>query len=169
MSTQTVLESDGVSIWKMAVTLPKSDVINAAGTKGDHEANGYVSKFNDLDESEDSEGDEDSDSPGTLKESVMECPHVAIGYDDGCVRIYVVYDSDEFIYVKSLPRVNGEIFLLSRFVWLAASVISVVFDLLILIKRMFLGLFSGRVLSVAWSEDAKYIYSGSSDGYVLMS
>lgn len=26
--------------------------------------------------------------------------------------------------------------------------------------------FSGRVLSVAWSPDAKFIYSGSSDGYV---
>lgn len=29
-------------------------------------------------------------------------------------------------------------------------------------------LFSGRVLSVAWSTDAKFIFSGSSDGYVLM-
>lgn len=29
-------------------------------------------------------------------------------------------------------------------------------------------LFSGRVLSVTWSTDAKFIYSGSSDGYVLM-
>jgi len=29
-------------------------------------------------------------------------------------------------------------------------------------------LFSGRVLSVTWSEDANYIYSGSSDGYILM-
>jgi len=27
--------------------------------------------------------------------------------------------------------------------------------------------FTGRVLSVTWSEDANYIYSGSSDGYVL--
>lgn len=29
-------------------------------------------------------------------------------------------------------------------------------------------LFSGRVLSVAWSADAKLIFSGSSDGYVLI-
>ena len=29
-------------------------------------------------------------------------------------------------------------------------------------------LFLGRVLSVTWSIDANYIYSGSSDGYVLM-
>lgn len=27
--------------------------------------------------------------------------------------------------------------------------------------------FAGRVLSVTWSTDSNYVYSGSSDGYVL--
>lgn len=35
------------------------------------------------------------------------------------------------------------------------------------IKCLFLLRFTGRVLSVTWSADANYIYSGSSDGYVL--
>ncbi|WJX86237.1 hypothetical protein P8452_68576 [Trifolium repens] len=121
----TVLESDGVSIWKMAVTLPKSSVINAE-TKGGRLGNGHV----DSDESENSESDEDSESPATVMQSVLGFPRVAIGYDDGRVGIYAISDADEFMHVKSLLRVKG------------------------------------RVLSVTWSEDANYIYSGSSEGLI---
>ncbi|KAJ1396928.1 WD40/YVTN repeat-like-containing domain superfamily [Sesbania bispinosa] len=64
------------------------------------------------------------------RHSATEYPRVAIGFDDGCLRIYDISDADEFIYVKSLPRVKG------------------------------------RVLSVTWSIDAKFIYSGSSDGII---
>ncbi|XP_061366874.1 WD repeat-containing protein PCN-like isoform X2 [Gastrolobium bilobum] len=126
----TVLDSDGVSIWQMAVTPPKSFVINDV-MNGDHLGNGYASKFNKSDEhGETSESAEDSDSPDPLKQSVNEYPRVAIGLDDGCVRIYAISDTDEFIYVKSLPRVKG------------------------------------RVLSVTWSTDSNFIYSGSSDGLI---
>ncbi|GAU24742.1 hypothetical protein TSUD_355710 [Trifolium subterraneum] len=121
----TVLESDGVSIWKMAVTLPKSSVIKAE-TKGGRLRNGH----GDSDESENSESDEDSDSPATVMQSVLGFPRVAIGYDDGRVGIYAISDTDEFMHVKSLLRVKG------------------------------------RVLSVTWSEDANYIYSGSSEGLI---
>ncbi|XP_027329918.1 WD repeat-containing protein PCN-like isoform X1 [Abrus precatorius] len=128
LNQTTVLESDGVSIWQMAVTLPMNDKINAE-TKGGM-GNGHVNKFHDFDERESSESDEDSDLPGPLEHSISEHPRVAIGFDDGCVRIYSISDTDEFIYVKSLPRVKG------------------------------------RVLSVTWSTDANFIYSGSSDGLI---
>ncbi|KAE9588474.1 hypothetical protein Lal_00003033 [Lupinus albus] len=105
----TVLDTDGVSIWKMAVTLPKRDVINSE-TKNNHVGNGFVSKFHNSDEhGENSESDEDSDSTDTNKQSVTEYPRVAIAYDDGCVRIYAISDTDDFMYVKSLPRVKGRV------------------------------------------------------------
>nr|KYP57092.1 Cirhin [Cajanus cajan] len=125
LNQETVLESVGVSIWKMAVTFPKGDKINDE-RKGDQMGNG----FHDFVEHESSESDEDSDSPGPHEGSVGENPRVAIGLDNGHVGIYDISDTDEFIYVKSLPRVKG------------------------------------RVLSVAWSTDANYIYSGSSDGLI---
>ncbi|KAL1315512.1 WD repeat-containing protein PCN isoform X1 [Arachis hypogaea] len=125
----TVLDSDGVSIWQMAVTFPKVDLVNNV-PNGDVMGNGYASKIQESDEQESSDSDEDNDSPDAGKQSVLESPRVAIGYDDGSVRIYAISDEDEFLYVKSLPRVKG------------------------------------RVLSVTWSTDANYIYSGSSDGLI---
>ncbi|CAK8569434.1 unnamed protein product [Lathyrus sativus] len=123
-----VLESNGVSIWQMAVAMSKGD---DGETNGVHIENGFSKRFlNGFDEHEDSESDEDSDSPEVLKQSILEGPRVAVGFDDGCVRIYTISDSNEFIYLKSLTRV------------------------------------SGRVLSVAWSADAKFIFSGSSDGII---
>ncbi|CAI8606221.1 unnamed protein product [Vicia faba] len=125
-----VLESNGVSIWQMAVALSKSD---DGKTNGVHMENGFSKRFlNGFDEHEDNESDEDyeSDSPEVLKQSSLEGPRVAVGFDDGCVRIYTISDSNEFIYLKSLTRVTG------------------------------------RVLSVAWSDDAKFIFSGSSDGII---
>ncbi|KAE9599979.1 putative transcription factor WD40-like family [Lupinus albus] len=111
LKQMTVLESDGVSIWKMALTLPipKSDEQNSE-TKGLIVGNGFVGKVNhSYEHDENSESDEDSDSPDTLKQTVIEYPRVAIGYDDGCVRIYAISNTDEFMYVKSLPRVKGRV------------------------------------------------------------
>ncbi|KAK7383236.1 hypothetical protein VNO78_28910 [Psophocarpus tetragonolobus] len=125
LKQKTVLKSDGVSIWQMAVTFPKGDQIIDKRKDG-RMGNG----FHDFDEHESSESDEDSDSPGPLDRSVSEHPRVAVALDNGCVRIYDISDTDEFIHVKSLPAVKG------------------------------------RVLSVTWSTDASYVYSGSSDGII---
>jgi U3 small nucleolar RNA-associated protein 4 len=99
-----VLESTGVSIWKMAVTLAKSDDVE---TNGHHIGNGYLKKFHGSDENENSESDEDSDSPDVLKQSNSVVPRVAVAFDDGCVKIYTISDANEFIYLKSLNRVKG--------------------------------------------------------------
>lgn len=102
---QMVLESNGVSIWQMAVALSKSD---DGETNGVHIENGFSTRFlNGFDDHEDSESDEDSDSSEVLKQSILEGPRVAVGFDDGCVRIYTISDANEFIYLKSLTRVTG--------------------------------------------------------------
>ncbi|KAL2583658.1 hypothetical protein AAZV13_14G084500 [Glycine max] len=121
----TVLPSDGVTIWQMAGTFPKGDEIDDK-RKGERMGNG----FHGFDEHESSESDDDSDSPGSPELSVGEYPRVAIALDNGCVKIYDISDTDEFIHVKSMPRVKG------------------------------------RVLSVTWSTDSNYVYSGSSDGLI---
>ncbi|MCI56065.1 hypothetical protein A2U01_0077316, partial [Trifolium medium] len=61
-----VLESNGVSIWQMAVTLPKRDV---GVTNGVRIGNGYSKIFHGSDDHENSESDEDSDSdlPDVIK------------------------------------------------------------------------------------------------------
>ncbi|KAJ1396927.1 hypothetical protein SESBI_32186 [Sesbania bispinosa] len=100
-----------VSIWQMVVAPPKTD-ITYAETNGGHIGNGYVGKFHSSDDHEDSESDEDFDSADPMKHSATEYPRVAIGFDDECLRIYDISDADEFIYVKSLPRVKSEIFFL---------------------------------------------------------
>ena len=90
----------------MAGTCPKGDEIDDK-RKGERMGNG----FHDFDEHESSESDDDSDSPGSPELSVGEYPRVAIALDNGCVKIYDISDTDEFIHVKSMPRVKGEVFL----------------------------------------------------------
>lgn len=104
-----MLDSVGVSIWQMALAPSNSDFTNTEA-EPDHRENGYLSyKDNNGDENETSDSDEDSDPPNSPRNSTLEYPRVAIGCDDGCIRIYAVSDSDEFVYKKSLPRVSGEI------------------------------------------------------------
>lgn len=90
----------------MAGTFPKGDEIDDK-RKGERMGNG----FHGFDEHESSESDDDSDSPGSPELSVGEYPRVAIALDNGCVKIYDISDTDEFIHVKSMPRVKGEVFL----------------------------------------------------------
>lgn len=99
-----VLESSGASIWQMAVVLPKSD---HGETNGYRMGNGYLKRFHGSDEHENSDSEEDSDSPDVIKQSSLEDPRVAVGFDDGCVRVYTISDENEFIYKKSLTRVEG--------------------------------------------------------------
>jgi U3 small nucleolar RNA-associated protein 4 len=101
-----VLESNGVSIWQMAVTLPKSD---DGETNGVRIGNGYSKRFHGSDEHDNSESDEhsDSDSLDVIKQSSVMDPRVAVAFDDGCVRIYTISDANEFIYLKSMSRVQG--------------------------------------------------------------
>ncbi|BBG95144.1 Transducin family protein / WD-40 repeat family protein [Prunus dulcis] len=127
LKQKTVLDSIGVSIWQMAVAPCSNDTESKSHPAG----NGFIkANSTDPDDPETSDSEDDSDSDETNEQSVVEYPRVALACDDGCVRIYSITDTDEFVYTKSLPRVGG------------------------------------RVLSVAWSPDAKFIYSGSSDGII---
>lgn len=103
-----MLGSIGVSIWQMALAPSITDLVNTEAEL-DHMGNGYLTynKDNDHDEHETSDSEEEPDSSNSLK--TPEYPRVAIGCDDGCVRIYAILDTDEFMCTKSLPRVSGEI------------------------------------------------------------
>ncbi|KAK4277397.1 hypothetical protein QN277_015401 [Acacia crassicarpa] len=129
LKQKPVLGSIGVSIWQMALAPSITDLVNTEAELH-HMGNGYLSynNDNDHDEHETSDSEEESDSSNSLR--TLEYPRVAIGCDDGSVRMYAISDTDEFMCTKSLPRV------------------------------------SGRVLSVTWSTDANFIYSGSSDGLI---
>ncbi|KAJ7966511.1 U3 small nucleolar RNA-associated protein 4 [Quillaja saponaria] len=130
LKQKSVLDSVGVSIWQMAVAPSNSDLISTE-SKNKQTENGFLNdKSRDGDEDETSESEYDFDEPEVHNQYIIENPRVAIGCDDGCVRIYNVSESDEFIYTKSLPGV------------------------------------SGRVLSVTWSTDSTFLYSGSSDGLI---
>lgn len=108
MYLQTVLESIGVSIWQMAVA-PSNDHVLDSKPKSEHIENGHLNGNLNMDDHETSDSEDDSDSDELHELAVSELPHVAIACDDGCVRIYSISDSDEFIYTRSLPRVSGEI------------------------------------------------------------
>ncbi|XXG56848.1 hypothetical protein AAC387_Pa03g4158 [Persea americana] len=126
LKQKIVLDSIGVSIWQIAAEpLDDSDVgVNGYG-------NGSVSNGRDGGESSGSDDDDDDDDVELHAVSHhSDSQRIAVGCDDGCVRIYVSSESDGFAYKRSLPRV------------------------------------SGRVLCVAWSLDARQIFSGSSDGFI---
>ncbi|KAM1464197.1 hypothetical protein ACFXTO_043889 [Malus domestica] len=127
LKQKTVLDSIGVSIWQMAV----APCTNETEPRDHPIGNGFLkANSTEGDDPETSDSEDDSDSAEINEQSVVENQRVALACDDGCVRIYTITNTDEFVYTKSLPRV------------------------------------SGRVLSVTWSPDAKFIYSGSSHGMI---
>ncbi|KAG9445289.1 hypothetical protein H6P81_016629 [Aristolochia fimbriata] len=132
LQQKTVLVSIGVSIWKLAEE-PLPDLMDRDKLENGY-ANGRHKGHND-DDSEssgtsDSDDEEDESADVSAASSHKESSYVALGCDDGCIRLYEVSDSDELVYGRSFPRA------------------------------------SGKVLSVAWSLDAKLIFSGSSDGFI---
>ncbi|KDP35722.1 hypothetical protein JCGZ_10494 [Jatropha curcas] len=109
LKQKTVLESIGVSIWQMAVA-PSSNMPIQKDLDTKKLRNGFLNdKQNEIDDSQSSESEDDSDSDELHEQPVVADPHVAIACDDGCVRIYTISDVDELIYNKTLPRVSGRI------------------------------------------------------------
>lgn len=102
---QTVVDSIGVAIWQMAVS-PYND----KEPKPQKIENGYVDERldNGIDD-DDGEVEDDSESVEFHGASYEEDVCVALGCDDGCVRLYTFSDLEDLIYKKSLPRVSGEI------------------------------------------------------------
>lgn len=92
----------------MAVS-PSSTHLLDTKPKSEHIGNGYLDDKLNMDDHETSESEDDSDSVELHEHPVIELPRVAIGCDEGSVRIYSISDSDQLIYTKSLPRVSGEI------------------------------------------------------------
>ncbi|KAL5710686.1 hypothetical protein ACHQM5_021221 [Ranunculus cassubicifolius] len=112
LKQKVLLNSTGVSIWKMVVEPLQDSLVS----EYQHAINGFANH-------KVTSGDDDESS-----ETVLETSRVALGCDDGSVRLYYVSDSDGITFDRSLPMANGPI------------------------------------LSVAWSLDAKLIFSGSAKG-----
>lgn len=61
------------------------------------------------DESSDEDDSDSSDDDAAVAEEAAE-QRVAVGCDDGCLRLFTVGDNDEgMVYRKSFPRVKGRI------------------------------------------------------------
>ncbi|KAL5725899.1 hypothetical protein ACHQM5_008985 [Ranunculus cassubicifolius] len=127
LKQKVLLNSIGVSIWKMAVEPLQDSLVS----EYQHAINGFANqKVTSGDDDESSESDDDVDAIELHMQAVLETPRVALGCDDGSVRLYYVSDSDGITFDRSLPMANGPI------------------------------------LSVAWSLDAKLIFSGSAKGII---
>ncbi|GAB4841396.1 hypothetical protein Ancab_022125 [Ancistrocladus abbreviatus] len=105
LKQKIVLDSVGVSIWQMAVQ-PYKNTLSDAEHKSHNTENGIViDRCSDDNDSSSSESDDDDDDSVEVHEqSLVENPCIAVACDDGCVRLYTIFDADELIYNKSLPR-----------------------------------------------------------------
>ncbi|KAF5740605.1 U3 small nucleolar RNA-associated protein 4-like [Tripterygium wilfordii] len=109
LKQKIVLESIGVSIWQMAVAPPNAPSSDTR-PKSQNIGNGFLNgNIGDDDDCESSESEDESDSDEVHEQSVFEDSLVAMGCDDGCVRLYSISESDELLYKKSLPRVSGRV------------------------------------------------------------
>ncbi|KAA8537865.1 hypothetical protein F0562_027555 [Nyssa sinensis] len=109
LKQKTVLDSIGVSIWQMAVA-PYYSLPLHTKHEPQHMENGHANnKFNDSDDYETSESEDDADFTELHEQPISENTRVAFACDDGCVRVYIISDSDKLTYVKSLTRVSGRV------------------------------------------------------------
>ncbi|XP_071737627.1 WD repeat-containing protein PCN-like [Rutidosis leptorrhynchoides] len=105
LTQKVVVDPIGVSIWQMAAN---SQRVN---TKYDSALieNGHATDKNLGDGDLTSDSEVEADSLELYEEPITESVSVAVACDDGCVRLYNVSDSDQFIYYKTLPRVSGRV------------------------------------------------------------
>ncbi|XP_077227740.1 WD repeat-containing protein PCN-like [Tasmannia lanceolata] len=111
LKQKILLDSIGVSIWQMAIE-PFDDSPHSTNHDSGSVVNGYSNgKVRAHDDNETSESDDDDNDSTELHAAPIhgESLRVALACDDGCVRIYVVSDSEGLTYSRSLPRVSGRI------------------------------------------------------------
>lgn len=98
------LKSYGGSVWQMVLE-PSHVSVRHGGMVGtsSSEENGSLSTDSDSDD------DENVVSGSEQEEELLGEQRVAIGCDDGCVRLFIVKDRESIAYMKSFPRVQGRI------------------------------------------------------------
>ncbi|KAL7245410.1 hypothetical protein ACSBR2_000691 [Camellia fascicularis] len=108
LKQKIVLDTIGVSIWQMAAATNSS---SASRTKDEplHIENGHDNDELDDDEHETSESEDDKNLVELYEQPIIENSRVALACDDGCVRIYSIFDLEKLTYVKSLTRVSGRV------------------------------------------------------------
>ncbi|XP_068669024.1 WD repeat-containing protein PCN-like isoform X2 [Aristolochia californica] len=108
---QIVLVSIGVSIWKI-VEEPLLDLMDCGKLEngcenGRHKGHNYDNS--ESSDTSDSDDGEDNSVEVSAASSYKGSSSVALGCDDGCVRLYAVSDSDELVYRRSFPRASGKV------------------------------------------------------------
>lgn len=108
LKQKVVLDSVGVSIWQMALEPLQDSLVS----EYHHAVNGFENhklSSSDDDDDESSESDDEIDSLQLHLQAVLETPRVALGCDDGSIRLYYVSDSDGITLDKSLPKAKGRV------------------------------------------------------------
>lgn len=96
---QEVLKSYGGSVWQMVLEPSHTPYGGKAVTSSPEQSSS-------LSTDSDSSSDDDENS-GSEDEEALLGEQVALGCDDGCVRLFTVKDGESFVYKKSFPRVQG--------------------------------------------------------------
>ncbi|KAH7423687.1 hypothetical protein KP509_12G068700 [Ceratopteris richardii] len=110
LQIKEVLNSYGGSVWQMA--LEPLDKISG------HEDGACAMDSSDQDSAISTDDISDSEDYKKLSmssdhEDFQGGSRVAVGCDDGCVRLFTVNDGESFLYRKSFPRVQGRILAVS--------------------------------------------------------
>ncbi|KAI5056426.1 hypothetical protein GOP47_0028244 [Adiantum capillus-veneris] len=102
LQTKEVLKSYGGSVWQMALE-PSPTFTGPEGVSGSHspEQSSSLSTDSNSDSDDGENVSGSNDEQGELK--------VAVGCDDGCVRLFTANDGESFVFKKSFPRVQGRI------------------------------------------------------------
>ncbi|MCO5547308.1 hypothetical protein L7F22_000756 [Adiantum nelumboides] len=105
LQTKEVLKSYGGSVWQMALQ-PFQSFYGFEGVSGSRSPEQSSSLSTECS----SDSDDDENVSGSDDEQVLPGElRVAVGCDDGCVRLFTVNDGESFVFKKSFPRVQGRI------------------------------------------------------------
>ncbi|KAI3951256.1 hypothetical protein MKW92_035487 [Papaver armeniacum] len=108
LKQKILLDSIGTSIWQMAVE-PLDASLLPSQNDTQRAVNGHAIKTGTCLSDENTTESDDDHIDAIELHPMIEDPRLAIGCDDGCVRIYVVSDSDQLTYNRTLPRVSGRV------------------------------------------------------------
>lgn len=103
LRAKEVLKSYGGSVWQMVLEPSPTPY----GFRGEA-VTSSPEQSSSLSTDSDSSIDDDENS-GSEDEEALLGEQVALGCDDGCVRLFTVKDGESFVYKKSFPRVQGRI------------------------------------------------------------
>ncbi|KAL8172058.1 hypothetical protein V2J09_023862 [Rumex salicifolius] len=107
LEQKVILDSVGASIWQMALQPSNEEKFYSQQLPQSNGSGVTYDRYSDGNASESSSSDDEDNSVELREQYSAESPTVALACDDGCVRLYSILDTNEFVHSKSLPRVTG--------------------------------------------------------------